>query len=159
MNLKNCFFFCVLFILSFLVAGCRSSRSGTSHSEVGMQYLKESKNNSVDLKNKLTRKSIEQDGRLRARVIEFYPPDSGDTTQRGPVKSITDLDFSSTSKVDSTVGERQLVCSSDTTSERLAGKKKDDATYQIKHMPWYQPFIPYLVLAFIAAIAYRFRKK
>lgn len=159
MNLKCYFFFFVLFILSFLVAGCRSSRSGSSHSEVDIQYLKENKHNSVDFKNKLTRKLIEQDAQLRARIIEFYPPNSKDTTRHGPVKSITDLDFSSTSKVDSTVGEKQLICSSDTASEQLIEIKKDDTTYQIKHIPWYQPFIPYLVLAFITVIFYHFRKK
>lgn len=159
MNLKYYFFFFVLFTLSFLVAGCRSSRSGSSHSEVGIQYLKESKSNSADIKNKLTRKLIEQDAQLRARVIEFYPPNSEDTTKHGLVKSITDLDFSSASKADSTVEESQLTCNSDTTSEQLAGKKIDDTTYQIKHLPWYQPFIPYLVFALVVAGIYYFRKK
>lgn len=159
MNLKYYFFFFVLFMLSFLIAGCRSSRSGSSHSEVDVQYLKEHKNNSVDFKTKLIRKLTEQDAQLQARVIEFYPPDSGDTAKHGPVKSITDLAFSSVSEVDSIVGERLLICSSDTTSERLVEKKIEDTTYQIKHIPWYQPFIPYLVFALVVACIYYFRKK
>lgn len=142
MNLKNSFF--ILFILSFLIVGCRSSRSGSSHSDISMQYLRETNNNSVDIKNKLTRKLTAQDAQLRARVIEFYPLEPGDTTKHGSIKSITDLDFSSASKVDSTVEERQLACNSDTTSEQLVGKKIEDTTYQIKHLPWYQPFIPYI---------------
>lgn len=157
MNLKNCFF--ILFILSFLIVGCRSSRSGSSHSDISMQYLRETNNNSVDIKNKLTRKLTAQDAQLRARVIEFYPLEPGDTTKHGSIKSITDLDFSSTSKVDSTVEERQLACNSDTTSEQLVGKKIEDTTYQIKHLPWYQPFIPYIVFALVVAGIYYFRRK
>lgn len=157
MRLIYCLF--VLFMLSFLTAGCRSSRSGASHSEINAQYLRETRNDSVDFRERFARKLSEQEARLRGQVIEFYPPLPGDTAERGPIKSITDFDFSSTDISDSVVVDRHIACSSDTTSERLMGNKKEYGVYQIKPLPWYQPFIPYLVLAFIAVIIYYFRKR
>lgn len=157
MNLRDSF--SVLFMLSFLIAGCRSSRSGSLHAEIETQYLKEVRNDSVDFKERLAHKLSEQDAKLRARVIEFYPLEPGDTAEHGPIKSITDLDFSSNFKSDSATEERHITCNSDTTSERLMDNKEEDSTYQIKKLPWYQPFIPYLVFAFIAAVIYYSRKK
>lgn len=152
-------FFLVLFVLSLLAAGCRSSRSGSSHTDASMQYLKEANSNSVDIRNRLTRKLAEQDARLRVRVIEYYPPEPADTTGHGSVKSVADLDFSATAKAASTVGESRIACSSDTVSEHLAEEKMEDAAYQVKSQPWYEPFIPYLVLALLATIIYYFRRK
>ena len=159
MNLKCYFFFFVLFILSFLVAGCRSSQSGSLHTEINTQYLKEKRSDSTGLKEKLVSKLAEQDAKLRMRVIEFYPLEPDDTSQCGSVKSIVDLDFTSTSKSDSTVEERQLTCRFDTASEQSMRVEKEDGTYDIKQMPWYQPFIPYLVFAFIIAVIYYFRRR
>ncbi|WP_294617645.1 hypothetical protein [uncultured Bacteroides sp.] len=152
-------FFLVLLMLPLLAAGCRSSRSGSSHADASIQYLKETNSNSIDIRNRLTRKLAEQDARLRVRVIEYYPPEPADTTGHGPVKSVADLDFSVAAKAASTVEESRIACSSDTVSEHLAEKKTEDATYQIKHLPWYRPFIPYLVFALVAAGICYFRRK
>ena len=156
MNLK-CFFF-VLF-LSFLIVGCRSSRSGTSHSEAETNYLKETRRDSIDYRKMFARYLAEQESRLRARVIEFYPPELGDTTNHGAVKSVTNFDFSFKSKSDSIIEEKQLTYHSDTTSMMGHQQKKEDTTYQIKQFPWYQPFLPYFIVAILALILYYFRKK
>lgn len=156
MNLKYSFF--VLF-MSLLIVGCRSSRSGTSHSEIETDYLKTSRSDSIDFRERFAHYLSEQESNLHARIIEFYPPIPDDTASHGPVKSITDLDFSSKNKADSVIEEKQLTCSSDTTSIQAQEKKKEYATYQIKKIPWYQPFIPYLILAILATILYYFRKK
>lgn len=156
MNSKSLFF--VLF-MSFLIVGCRSSRSGASHSEVATDYFNETRSDSTDFKEKFAHYLSEQESNLRARIIEFYPPEPGDTATHGPVKSITDLDLSSLNKTDSVVGEKRISFKSDTTSSRLQEIKKEDTTYKVKQMPWYEPFIPYFILAILAVILYYFRKK
>lgn len=156
-TLKSIFF--VLFMLSFPIVGCRSSRSGSSHSDTGIQYLKEARIDSIDFKNRFTRKLTGQDTRLSMQVIEFYPPTAGDTARHGSIKSVTNLGLSSSAKTDSAAGESRLSYSSDTISERLAVDHVEDATYQIKQIPWYRPFIPCLVLSLMAAAVYYFRRK
>lgn len=153
----KCFFF-VLF-LPFLIAGCRSSRSGVSHSELETNYLKESRGDSIDFRKMFARYLAEQESRLRARVIEYYPPEPGDTANHGAVKSVTNLDFSSKSKSDSIIEEKQLTYHSDTTSLKGHQQKEENTTYKIKQLPWYQPFIPYFIVAILAVILYYFRKK
>lgn len=44
----------VLFIL-LLIVGCRSSRSGTSHSDIETNHLKETRTDSLDFKGKFAR--------------------------------------------------------------------------------------------------------
>lgn len=153
----KCFFF--VSFLSILIVGCRSSRSGSSHSELEASSIKESRNDSTDFKEKFAQYLAEQESNLKVRVIRFYPPEPGDTTTHGAVESVTDIDLSSKIKSDSTVTERQLTVVSDTTFEQSYEKTEADTTYQIKPIPWYQPFVPYLVLAFIATIIYYLRRK
>ena len=83
----------VLFIL-LLIVGCRSSRSGTSHSDIETNHLKETRTDSLDFKRKFARYLHEQESDLIVRIVEFFPPEPGDTASHGPVKSVTDIDLS-----------------------------------------------------------------
>lgn len=148
----------VLFML-FLVVGCRSSRSGTSHSDIETNHLKETRKDSIDFNAMFARYLHEQESNLAIRIVEFFPPEPDDTASHGPVKSVTDIDLSSKSKSDSTINQKQFTTSSDTTSEHSHEIVKTETTYQVKSQPWYEPFIPYLVLIFLATIIYYFRRK
>ena len=135
----------VLFML-LLIVGCRSSRSGTSHSDIETNHLKETRTDSLDFKGKFARYLHEQESDLTVRIVEFFPPKPGDTASHGPVKSVTDIDLSSKSKSDSIINETQLTLTCDT-------------TYQVKQVPWYHPFLPYLVLIFLATLIHYLRRK
>ncbi len=148
----------VLFIL-LLIVGCRSSRSGTSHSDIETNHLKETRKDSIDFNAKFASYLQEQESNLIVRIVEFFPPEAGDTASHGPVKSVTDIDLSSKSKSDSTINHKQFTASSDTTSEQSHEIVKAETTYQVKAQPWYEPFIPYLVLILLATIIYYFRRK
>lgn len=148
----------VLFIL-LLIVGCRSSRSGTSHSDVQTTHLKETWKDSIDFNAKFARYLHEQESNLAVRIVEYFPPETGDTASHGPVKSVTDIDLSSKSKSDSTISQKQFIASSDTTSEQSHEIAKAETTYQVKAQSWYEPFIPYLVLILLATIIYYFRRK
>lgn len=148
----------VLFIL-LLIVGCRSLRSGTSHSDIETNHLKETRKDSIDFNAKFARYLHEQESNLAVRIVEYFPPEPGDTASHGPVKSVTDIDLSSKSKSDSTISQKQFIASSDTTSEQFHEIVKAETTYQVKAQPWYEPFIPYLVLALLATIIYYFRRK
>lgn len=148
----------VLFIL-LLIVGCRSSRSGTSHSDVQTNHLKETRKDSIDFNAKFARYLHEQESNLAVRIVEYFPPEPGDTASHGPVKSVTDIDLSSKSKSDSTISQKQFIASSDTTSEQSHEIVKAETTYQVKVQSWYEPFIPYLVLILLATIIYYFRRK
>ncbi|WP_044271610.1 hypothetical protein [Bacteroides timonensis] len=148
----------VLFTL-LLIVGCRSSRSGTSHSDIETNHLKETRTDSLDFKGKFARYLHEQESDLTVRIVEFFPPEPGDTASHGPVKSVTDIDLSSKSKSDSTINETQLTLTCDTTSEQFHETETVDTTYQVKQVPWYQPFLPYLVLIFLATLIHYLRRK
>ena len=148
----------VLFIL-LLVVGCRSSRSGTSHSDIETNHLKETRKDSIDFNAKFASYLHEQESNLAVRIVEFFPPEPGDTASHGPVKSVTNIDLSSKNKSDSTIHQKQFTASSDTVSEQSHEIVKTETTYQVKSPPWYEPFIPYLVLALLATIIYYFRRK
>nr|DAJ56292.1 MAG TPA: hypothetical protein [Caudoviricetes sp.] len=154
-------FNCLLSILfiSFLVVGCRSSRSGSSHSELEITDLQESRHDSTDFKSKFARYLSEQKSNFKVQVVEYFPPEPGDSSIHGAVKSITNIDLSSTSKSDSTISEKQITATSDTTSRNSYMKEKENSTYKIKQTPWYEPFIPYLVLGFLGTVIYYLRRK
>lgn len=148
----------VLFIL-LLIVGCRSSRSGTSRSDIKTDHLKETRKDSIDFNAKFARYLREQESDLSVRIVEYFPPEPGDTASHGPVKSVTDIGLSSKSKSDSTINQKQFIASSDTTSEQSHEIVKAETTYQVKAQPWYEPFIPYLVLILLVTIIYYFRRK
>lgn len=150
--------FIVLFIL-LLVVGCRSSRSGTSRSDIETDHLKETRRDSIDFNAKFARYLHEQESNLAVRIVEYFPPEPGDTASHGPVKSVTDIGLFSKSKSDSTINQKQITASSDTTSEQSHEMVEAETTYQVKSPPWYEPFIPYLVLTLLATIIYYFRRK
>lgn len=148
----------VLFML-FLVVGCRSSRSGTSHSDIETIHLKETRKDSIDFNAKFASYLHKQESNLAVRIVEYFPPEPGDTASHGPVKSVTDIDLSSKSKSDSIINETQLTLTCDTTSEQFHETETVDTTYQVKQVPWYQPFLPYLVLIFLTTLIHYFRRK
>lgn len=149
--------FVVVFIL-LLVVGCGSSRSGTSHSNIETNHLKETRSDSVDFKEKFAHYLNEKESNLSVRIVEFYPPEPGDTQPHGSIKSVTDLDLSSKNKSDSTIKQKQITISSETISEKTNEKTVVDTTYQVQSTPWYQPFIPYLVFVLIASLIYCLRR-
>lgn len=151
-------FFFILFF-SFLIVGCRSSRSGASHSELETIDLQEFRHDSTDFKKKFARYLSEQESNFKVQVVEYFPPEPGDSSTHGAVKSITNIDLSSTSKSDSTILEKQITATSDTTSRNSHIKETENSTYKIKQTPWYEPFIPYLVLSFLATLIYYIHRK
>lgn len=150
--------FVLLFIL-LLVVGCRSSRSGISRSDIETDHLKETRKDSIDFNAKFARYLHEQESDLAVRIVEYFPPEPGDTASHGPVKSVTNIGLSSKIKSDSTVNQKQFTASSDTTSEQSHEMVETETAYQVKSQPWYEPFIPYLVLALLTTIIYYFRRK
>lgn len=156
MSFKSFFF--VLF-LSLLVVGCRSSRSGTSSSQLETSTLIETRSDSTDFKEKFTRYLSGQESSLKLRVIEFYPPEAGDTAKHGPVKSITDIEQSVKDSSDSLIGEKHLTIRADTTTGKTTIESKETSTYQVEPVPWYEPFIPYIAFAILFAAIYYFRRK
>lgn len=156
MNLKSFFF--VLF-MSFLVVGCRSSRSGSSSSQLETSTLIETRSDSTDFKEKFSHYLSEQESSLKLRVVEFYPPLPGDTAKHGPIKSITDIEQSVKDKSDSLIGEKHLTITTDTTTNKTTTKSKEISTYQVEPVPWYKPFIPYIAFALLFTIIYYIRRK
>ncbi len=154
-------FNCLLSILfiSFLVVGCRSSRSGSSHSELEITDLQESRHDSTDFKSKFARYLSEKQSHFTAQITEYFPPEPGDSAAHGAVKSVTNIDLSSTSKSDSAVSKKQITNTSDTTSRDTHKQEVQNTTYQVKQAPWYEPFIPYFVLGLLFTVIYYLRRK
>lgn len=150
-------FLILLFIL--LCAGCRSSRTGSSHTTTESDELFQSRHDSTNFTEKFARYLQEQESNLTLRVVKYYPPAPDDTASHGAIESITDLDFTSKSNSDSAITEKSLTAITDTTSTQSKQKEEVKTTLSVKSLPWYEPFIPYIAFALLAAIFYYFRRK
>lgn len=140
-------FLILLFIL--LCAGCRSSRTSSSHTTTESDELFQSRHDSTNFTEKFARYLQEQESNLAIRVVKYYKPTLGDTAAHGAIESVTDLGFTSKSNSDSAINEKSLTATSDTTSNQSKKKEEVKTTLDITPVPWYEPFIPYAALAFL----------
>jgi hypothetical protein len=145
-----------MLVISILVVGCRSSRSGTSHSELDTNTIVEAGSDSVDFRKKFAHYLSQQESNLKLRIIEYYP---GDTANHGAVKSMTEIDLSHKTNSDSIIKEQQVTVISDTASINNKTRIAEENIYKIKQHSWYEPFIPYLGLALLGYFIYRIRRK
>lgn len=150
-------FLILLFIL--LCAGCRSSRTGSSHTTTESDELFQFRHDSTNFTEKFARYLQEQESNLAIRVVKYYKPAPDDTASHGAIESITDIDFTSKSNSDSAFTEKSLTAITDTTSTQSKQKEEVKTTLSVKSLPWYEPFIPYIAFALLAAIFYYFRRK
>lgn len=149
----------VLFLILPLCVGCRSLRTRSSHTTTESDELFQSRNDSINFTEKFARYLQEQESNLTLRVVKYYPPAPDDTASHGAIESITDLDFTSKSNSDSAITEKSLTAITDTTSTQSKQKEEVKTTLSVKSLPWYEPFIPYIAFALLAAIFYHFRRK
>ena len=149
----------VLFLILSLCVGCRSSRTGSSHTTTESEELTQSHHDSINFTEKFTRYLQEQESNLTLRVVKYYPPIPGDTSSHGAIESVTDLDFTAKSNSDSSFTEKSLTVTSDTTFNQSEKKEEVQTTLSVKPMPWYEPFIPYIAFALLITIFYYFRRK
>lgn len=157
--MKALFPLLVSFLILPLCVGCRSSRTGSSHTTTESDELSQSHHDSINFTEKFARYLQKQESNLTLRVVKYYPPIPGDTSSHGTIESITDLDFTAKLNSDSSLTEKSLTATSDTTSNQSKKKEEVQTTLSVKPIPWYEPFIPYIAFALLIAIFYYFRRK
>ncbi len=136
-----------LFIFgSLLCAGCRSSRTGilNSSEKVSTDYLKdyESLTGYEELMQML---SVHRDS-LYIRIIEYYPPDpgAGDTVLHGPIRSETQIHYSSTDSLVTrdSISEHIQVSDSSFIKQEVEKTAKKEISVSVR--PWFDNWQFYL---------------
>ena len=149
--------FVLLFIL-LLVVGCRSSRSGTSRSDIETDHLKETRKDSIDFNAKFAATCMSKN--LTSRPDRGVLP-SG-TWWHGFTR------FGQISNRYWSIFQKQVRFHNQSETDycqfryylgAIPWMVEAETIYQVKSPPWYEPFIPYLVLTFLATIIYYFRRK
>lgn len=151
--------FFLLVLLIFLCAGCRSSCTGSSHIETESDRLDQSRSDSINFTDKFAKYLHNQESNLDIHIVKFYPPAPGDTASHGAIESVTDLNLNNKKTSDSTVHQKNLTVTSDTTSNHLNEESEELTTLAIKTTPWYEPFIPYFVLGLLFTAIYYLRRR
>lgn len=157
--MRSFFLLIILSLTLVLFAGCRTSKSGSYHTDIDIHEVQSSRSDSVDFREKFARYLHEEESDLKMQIVEYYPPEPGDTASKGAVKRVLDLDYKSKSNNDSAINVSHLTITSDTTNRQLDHAEVTDGSYKLKKAAWYEPFIPYLIFFLIFIFLYFFRKE
>ncbi len=148
-----------LVFVIILTVGCRSSRSGTARSERVVNTHTQLHRDSTNFQAQFAAYLQRMETDMHIRILEFFPPVSGDSAANPSLKSVTDISFAQKESRDSLREESRLVHASDSVFEQSSLREKTYDTYRVKKSPWYQPFLPYFVLAFFGVLYSFFKKK
>lgn len=142
----------LVFLISVLCVSCRSSRTGTLSTAENIRTARiEGYERLTDREELMQMLSIHRDS-LYIRITEYYPPESGDTVAHGPIRSETEIHYSSTDTTKKIVSTVEAIQERDSIAEKQEVDKSTHQETKVTTRPWFDNWQFYLIGAAVIII-------